>query len=106
MLVGDFHNGNIYDFKLYPNRTSLILPPLIADKVVDTKNETQNVIFAKGFGAITDMEIGPDGYLYVLSLYQGGANCDPIRHHNQPCIAYDKPIGGSIFRILPKSATG
>ena len=106
MLVGDFHNGNIYDFKLSPNRTSLILPPLIADKVVDTGNETQNVIFAKGFGAITDMQIGPDGYLYVLSLYQGGANCDPIRHANQPCIAYDKPIGGSIFRILPKSTPG
>ena len=106
MLVGDFHNGNIYNFKLYPNRTSLILPPPIADKVVDTKNETQSVILAKGFGAITDMEIGPDGYLYVLSLYQGGADCDPIRHPNQPCIAYDKPIGGSIFRILPKSPSG
>jgi glucose/arabinose dehydrogenase len=106
MLVADFHNGNIYNFKLYPNRTSLILPPPIADKVVDTKNETQNVIFAKGFGAITDMEVGPDGYLYVLSLYQGGADCDPIRHPNQPCIAYDKSIGGSIFRILPKPATG
>ena len=106
MLVGDFHNGNIYNFKLYPNRTTLILPPPIADKVVDAKNETQSVIFAKGFGAITDMEIGPDGYLYVLSVYQGGADCDPIRHPNQPCIAYDKPIGGSIFRILPKSPSG
>jgi aldose sugar dehydrogenase len=106
MLVGDFHNGNIYNFKLSPNRTTLILPPPIADKVVDAKNETQSVIFAKGFGAITDMEIGPDGYLYVLSLYQGGADCDPIRHPNQPCIAYDKPIGGSIFRILPKSSSG
>jgi glucose/arabinose dehydrogenase len=106
MLVGDFHNGNIYNFKLNSNRTSLILPSPIADKVVDAKNETQNVTFAKGFGAITDMELGPDGYLYVLSLYQGGADCDPIRHANQPCIAYDKPIGGSIFRILPKTATG
>lgn len=106
MLVGDFHNGNIYNFKLYPNRTALILPPPIDDKVVDTKNETQSVILAKGFGAITDMEIGTDGYLYVLSLYQGGADCDPIRHPNQPCIAYDKPIGGSIFRILPKSPSG
>jgi aldose sugar dehydrogenase len=105
MLVGDFHNGNIYNFKLYPNRTGLILPPPIADKVVNTKNETQSAVFAKGFGAITDMEIGPDGYLYVLSLYQGAANCDPLRHPNQACISYDKPIGGSIFRILPKAGT-
>jgi aldose sugar dehydrogenase len=104
MLVGDFHNGNIYNFKLSPERTSLVLSPPIADKVVNTKNETQSVIFAKGFGAITDMGIGPDGYLYVLSLYQGGADCDPIRHPNQPCIAYDKTVAGSLFRILPNSA--
>ena len=102
IFVSDFHNGNIYNFKLSPNRTNLILPPPIADKVVDTKNETNRVVFAEGFGAITDMEIGPDGYLYVLSVYQGGANCDPIRHPNQPCIAYEQPIGGSVFRIVPK----
>jgi len=103
MLIADFHNGNIYNFKLNPNRTNLILPPTIAEKVVNTKNETQSAIFANGFGAIMDMEIGPDGYLYVLSLYQGGADCDPIRHPNQPCITYDKSIGGSVFRILPNS---
>jgi len=103
MFIADFHNGNIYNFKLSPNRTSLILSPPIADKVVNTKNETQSAIFANGFGAIMDMEIGPDGYLYVLSLYQGGADCDPIRRPNQACIAYDKSIGGSVFRILPNS---
>jgi hypothetical protein len=27
------------------------------------------IIFAKGFGAITDLEVGPyDGYLYVLTF--------------------------------------
>jgi len=103
ILVADFHNGNIYNFKLNSNRTSLLLPNALADKVVDSKNETQSSVFANGFGAITDMEIGPDGYLYVLSVYQGGADCDPIRRPNQPCVAYDKPIGGSLFRILPKS---
>lgn len=103
MFIADFHNGNIYNFKLSPNRTSLILSPPIADKVVNTKNETQSAIFANGFGAIMDMEVGPDGYLYVLSLYQGGADCDPIRRPNQACITYDKSIGGSVFRILPNS---
>jgi aldose sugar dehydrogenase len=102
MFVSDFHNGNIYNFNLSANRTSLSLQPPIADKIVDMKNETNNVIFAKGFGAITDMATGPDGYLYVLSVFQGGADCDPIRHPNQPCVAYDKPIGGSVFRIVPK----
>lgn len=101
MFISDFHNGNIYNFKLSPNRTSLILSSPIADKIVNTKNETQSAIFANGFGAIMDMEVGPDGYLYVLSLYQGGADCDPIRRPNQACIPYDKSIGGSVFRILP-----
>ena len=27
--------------------------------------------FADGFGGITDLEVGPDGYLYVLSLGLG-----------------------------------
>ena len=30
--------------------------------------EQGGIIFAKGFGAITDMQLGPDGYLYLLNL--------------------------------------
>ena len=45
LFVGDFNNGNIYDFKLNPNRTSLILSPQLADKVVNSENETQDVIW-------------------------------------------------------------
>jgi len=103
LMVGDFNNGNIYEFKLKPNRTNLILSPPLADKVVNSENETRNVIFAKGFGGITDMTLGPDGYLYVLSLFQSGANCEVV--HNEPCIPYSKSIGGSIFRVLPKAVT-
>jgi glucose/arabinose dehydrogenase len=101
MLVGDFHNGNIYHFKLNSNRSGLNLPSPISDKVVNEVNETQGVIFAKGFGGITDIKIGPDGFVYVLSVYQSGDDCDPIHRPNQACIDYDKPIGGSLFRILP-----
>lgn len=105
MLISDFHNGNIYNFKLNANRTGLALSTPISDKVVNNENETQNTIFATGFGAIMDMEIGPDGYLYVLALYQGGDDCDPIRRPNKPCIEYDESIGGSIFRVLPNSTS-
>jgi glucose/arabinose dehydrogenase len=28
-------------------------------------------MFGSGFGGITDMEVGPDGYLYVLSFDRG-----------------------------------
>jgi glucose/arabinose dehydrogenase len=33
----------------------------------------KDAIFANGFGRITDLEIGPDGYMYVLSYEDDGA---------------------------------
>jgi hypothetical protein len=81
----------------------LILKDDLADKVVNETDEANSAIFARGFGGITDMILGPDGYLYVLSIYQSGDNCDPLRHPGDPCIAYDKSVGGTIFRIIPRS---
>jgi glucose/arabinose dehydrogenase len=104
LFVSDFHNGNIYNFELNSSRTGLILEADLADKVVHKTNETNIAIFAHGFGGITDMALGPDGYLYVLSIFQSGDNCDPIRHPGDPCIAYDKSVGGTIFRVVPRSS--
>ncbi|HEY7109376.1 MAG TPA: PQQ-dependent sugar dehydrogenase [Nitrososphaeraceae archaeon] len=103
LFVSDFHNGNIYNFELNSSRTGLILKDDLADKVVNETDEVNSAIFARGFGGITDMILGPDGYLYVLSIYQSGDNCDPLRHPGDPCIAYDKSVGGTIFRIIPRS---
>ena len=71
MLVADVHFGRIYDFNLNENRTGLVLNGSIADKVADTNAEVEQLIFGSEFGAITDLEIGPDGNLYVLSFGQG-----------------------------------
>jgi aldose sugar dehydrogenase len=79
MFVGDVHFGNIYHFDLNVARTELILGGvLLADKVADTDSELEEaangnngIIFGKGFGGITDLEVGPDGYLYVVSIGQG-----------------------------------
>lgn len=68
MFVADFNNGNIYDFKLSQNRTELLLSGPLADKVADDMQENKPLIFGAGFGNVTDIDIGPDGYLYVLSL--------------------------------------
>jgi glucose/arabinose dehydrogenase len=67
IFVGDFQGGNIYHFDLNQNRTHLVLEGPLADMVADTKEELQGILFGEGFGAITDLQIGPDGYLYVLS---------------------------------------
>jgi aldose sugar dehydrogenase len=39
--------------------------------VAETDAEVEQLIFGSEFGAITDLVIGPDGYLYVLSFGQG-----------------------------------
>jgi hypothetical protein len=71
MFVGDVHNGWIYHFDLNEDRIDLILEGPIADKIADTPEEMQETIFGEGFGGITDLEVGPDGYLYVVSIGQG-----------------------------------
>ena len=71
MFVGDVHNGLIYHFDLNEYRTDLILEGPLADKIANTPEEMQETIFGKGFGGITDLEVGPDGYLYVVSIGQG-----------------------------------
>ncbi len=67
LLVGDANYGNIYDFNLDKQRTNLILTGKLSDKIADNINEINHITFAKGFGKVTDMEIDPNGYLYVLS---------------------------------------
>jgi hypothetical protein len=37
----------------------------------ESVTELEQIIFAEGFGGITDLEVGPDGYLYVVSLGHG-----------------------------------
>jgi glucose/arabinose dehydrogenase/plastocyanin len=86
MFVGDINNGLLYRFVLNEARNDLSFDngyventaPL-ADREVNDPKENQPIVFGQGFGGITDLQTGPDGYLYVLSY------------------------GGSLFRILPSS---
>jgi aldose sugar dehydrogenase len=100
MFVGDFHYENIYHFKLNQTRTGLSLGSLSATGVANDTDALQRLIFGHNFGGITDIEVGPDGYLYVLSLYEGGNDCDPI-HINGQCMSYSSSLQGTIFRIVP-----
>ena len=71
MLVSDIKNGRIYHFDLNDRRDSLVLSGNLTDKVADTDKELNDLIFGSGFGGITDMDVGLDGYLYVLSFGNG-----------------------------------
>jgi aldose sugar dehydrogenase len=68
LFVGDINWGNIYHFDLNQNRTQLDLAGPLKDKIAGDFQEFQDVVFAKGFGGgITDIETGPDGYMYILT---------------------------------------
>jgi aldose sugar dehydrogenase len=66
ILVGDIKYGNIYHFDLSKDRKSLELSAGLSDKVANTGEELSDTMFARGFGGITDIEVGPDGNVYVL----------------------------------------
>ena len=64
------------------DRTKLDLKDDLVDKIANNNEELAGTVFGRGFGVITDIESGPDGFLYLLS------------HTN-----------GTIYRVVPKSNT-
>jgi glucose/arabinose dehydrogenase len=83
MFVADASTGRIYQFELNDNRTGLSLAGELSNKIVeDVDDDLGNIVFAEGFQeVISDMKVGPDGYLYVLSGVRGDS--------------------GKLYRILP-----
>ena len=83
IFVGDIIYGNVYHFKLNAQRTELLLPSgSLADKVANSSDTLNDIIFGKGFGGITDLKVDPQsGYLYILTFNN---------------------IQGTIYRIVPK----
>jgi aldose sugar dehydrogenase len=69
MFVGGFKYGLLLHFDLNENRTGLALSGELADKVADSLDELDGsgVIFGTDLRT-TDLEVGPDGYLYVLTI--------------------------------------
>ena len=88
IFVGDITSGNLFFFKLNADRTGISLDsnPSLSDLIADSDEELSNVTLGTGFLGITDIETGPDGYLYVLT--------------------YDQEADGqgSLYRIVPSTA--
>jgi aldose sugar dehydrogenase len=87
LFAGDINNGYLYRLNLNDNRDGISINnttyvgdlTMLSDNKVDSPKESEPIIFGQGFGGITDLEVGPDGYLYVLTY------------------------PGSLYRILPSS---
>jgi hypothetical protein len=56
---------------LNKDRTGLVLAGILADKIAKADADLKDVIFGDGFGGISDIKVGPDGYLYIVSIGQG-----------------------------------
>lgn len=71
VFVGDCQN-TLYRFILNEPRDSFVFSnPDLSDLVLDVGDNSEEIEFGSGFGCITDLEMGPDGFLYVSSLYHG-----------------------------------
>ena len=72
LFAGDINNGNLYRFKVNTARNGFdFTSPGLSDLVADSNAEFQEVLLGTGFGGITDLKVGPDGLLYVLSFGLG-----------------------------------
>jgi len=70
-LVADANNGNLYRFPLNGTRSGFDFTafPDLQDLLADNSTEQNQVRLGQGFGAITDLKIGPDSSLYVVSIF-------------------------------------
>ena len=77
LIVGDNNCGQLYRFKLNAARDSLSLTsaPLL-DRVADNSafrcsDEMDEIALGQAFSVVTDLENGPDGMIYVVSIGSG-----------------------------------
>jgi glucose/arabinose dehydrogenase len=71
VLVGDANTGTLYLFRLNGARDGFALSGALADLVADSATERDLVRFGSDFGITTDIQLGPDGAIYLSSLITG-----------------------------------
>ena len=84
MFVGSAKKGTLFHFDLNKDRESLDLSGDLTDLLHSKNEDSSSIIFGENFGIITDLKVGPDGYLYVVSASRGTDE-------------------GAIYRIVPVS---
>jgi aldose sugar dehydrogenase len=69
--------GQLFHFNLTGNRRSIgVDDPRLEDRVADNNHkfditESESLLIGRNFGIVTDIETGPNGNLFVVSLDQG-----------------------------------
>jgi glucose/arabinose dehydrogenase len=72
-LVGDYNFSSLYRFPLNAERTGFNLGGFagLSDLVADSTEERNALRIGSGFNQITDLKVGPDGAVYVVSYGNG-----------------------------------
>lgn len=69
LFVGDCNTGNLYRFELNEDRDGFeFSSSFLQDGMVNKNESMDEIVIGTGFGCVTDIERGPDGFLYVVSL--------------------------------------
>jgi glucose/arabinose dehydrogenase len=72
VFVGSSNGGYVFHFDLKSNRTELDLKGPLKDRIANNgADELSNNTFGKGFKGISDITVGSDGYLYIVSIKRG-----------------------------------
>lgn len=71
LFVGDANFGNLYLFTMDPSRTAFVYKPGTEDRVADSTAEQNLYRWGSSLGSVTDIEIGPDKFIYIVSLSNG-----------------------------------
>jgi aldose sugar dehydrogenase len=76
--IGDLTDGYLYYFKVNEDRTGIKFDNSsssssskqagLTDLIADNEEEVSATALGTAFGGITDIETGPDGFLYILTL--------------------------------------
>jgi plastocyanin len=79
LFAADNNNGILYRFLLNQSRTGLLLNGSLSDGIANNNVETLETAFAKiNGGSTTDLEIGPDGLVYIVSSNGKIMRLEPI----------------------------
>ena len=81
LFVASFNRGEIYHFDLNDDRSALKLPN--PNSTLAEDEDAKSLTFVHGLGKITDMQVGPDGDLYVLSRYFNKGTIFKISNTNE-----------------------
>ncbi len=71
IFVGSAKKGTLFHFDLKSDRESLDLTGDLEDLLYSKKEDSSSIVFGENFGVVTDLKVGPDGYLYVVSASRG-----------------------------------